>query len=535
MTFQSPHADIPIPASAVASFVLAQADKLGDKPAMVDAISGRILTYAGLGELTRRLAAGLASRRLARGEVVGVCLPNSIEYPAMFHGVASLGAASTTMNPIYTAEEMSAQLKHSAARFLFTNAQLLERAQQAAANTRVEEIFVIGEAPATPSNSSVKTTPFATLAQTDQSPPSVSIVPEEDVAVLPYSSGTTGLPKGVMLTHRNLVANISQVLATQKISPDDRVIAVLPFFHIYGMTVVMNTHLAAGATVVTMPRFDLEQFLRTIEERRITRAYVAPPIVLALARHPLVERYDLSSLRLLFSGAAPLGAELCQVAFQRVGCEVTQGYGLSEASPVTHITPEGGRNKAGSIGPLAPNTEGRVVDVQTGQDSAPGETGEFWVRGPQVMKGYLNNPEATAATIDQDGWLHTGDIGYADADGYFFVVDRVKELIKYKGYQVAPAELESVLLQHPAIADAAVIPVPDEECGEVPKGCVVLKAEAAANEIIEFVAARVAPYKKIRKLEFVSEIPKSPAGKILRRVLIAKERDGGEDPGRHRS
>jgi acyl-CoA synthetase (AMP-forming)/AMP-acid ligase II len=272
--------------------------------------------------------------------------------------------------------------------------------------------------------------------------------------------------------------------------------------------------------VVTLPRFDLEQFLRAHQDYRITRSFVAPPIVLALARHPLVDSFDLSELRLVNSGAAPLKAELAAEASKRLGCEVIQGYGMTELSPVSHLTPPGWF-KPGSVGITAPGTQTRIVHPVTGADLETGEEGEIWVRGPQVMTGYLNNPEATAATVDADRWLRTGDLGYMDADGHLYVVDRLKELIKYKGFQVPPAELEAVLLRHPDVADAAVIGLPDEEAGEIPVGYVVLRPGAAASpeEIMQFVAGEVAHYKQIRRLEVIDAIPKSASGKILRRVL----------------
>jgi 4-coumarate--CoA ligase len=296
--------------------------------------------------------------------------------------------------------------------------------------------------------------------------------------------------------------------------------AVLPFFHIYGMQCMMNCGLRSGGTVVTLPRFDLEQFLRAHQDYRITRSFVAPPIVLALARHPMVDEFDLSHLRLMNSGAAPLKAELAAEASKRLGCEVVQGYGMTELSPVSHLTPTGWF-RPGSVGITAPNTQTLIVDSVTGADLDTGEEGEVWVRGPQVMKGYLNNSQATAATLDADGWLHTGDLGYIDADGHLYIVDRLKELIKYKGFQVPPAELEAVLLRHSDVADAAVIGLPDEEAGEVLVGYVVLRpgAAASAEDIMRFVAGEVANYKQIRRLEVIDAIPKSAAGKILRREL----------------
>jgi acyl-CoA synthetase (AMP-forming)/AMP-acid ligase II len=295
------------------------------------------------------------------------------------------------------------------------------------------------------------------------------------------------------------------------------------------MTVIMNQGLRAGATIVTMPRFDLEQFLDLIERHRVTRAYVVPPIALALGKHPAVEGRDLSSLRTIMSGAAPLGGDLAEQVAARVVTKVIQGYGLTETSPVTHLIRPDGENRPGSIGPPLPNTECRVVDPESGEDVAAGERGELWIRGPQVMRGYLNNPAATEATIDADGWLHTGDIATSDADGYFRIVDRLKELIKYKGFQVAPAELEALIATHPAVADVAVVGVPDEEAGELPKAYVVpADGGIDPDELIAFVAERVAPQKRIRLVEVTDEIPKSPSGKILRRVLIERERAAGE-------
>jgi 4-coumarate--CoA ligase len=323
-----------------------------------------------------------------------------------------------------------------------------------------------------------------------------------------------------MLTHRNLVANLVQIESGLAVDEDEVALAVLPFFHIYGMQVLMNGLLAQGVTIVTLPRFDLEQALGIIQERRVTRFFAVPPIVLALAKHPLVDNYDLSSLRQVFSGAAPLSAELALEAGARINCEVVQGYGMTELSPVSHLTPQG-HFKAGTSGVTVPNAECRIVDPVTGEDQPVGGEGELWVRGPMVMKGYLNNPEATAATIDADGWLHTGDVGFIDPDGHLTVVDRVKELIKVKGFQVAPAELEALLLTHPAGADAAVIGIPDDEAGELPRAFIVLKPgqEIEAADITDFTRQHVATYKVVHDVVFTDAIPKSPSGKILRRML----------------
>jgi acyl-CoA synthetase (AMP-forming)/AMP-acid ligase II len=518
----SPLPDVEVPDLPLTDVVLRRADELGDRPAMIDGPSGRTLSFAGLRDAIRAAAGGFAARGLRPGDIVALFAPNLPEYAVAFHGAASAGAVVTTVNPLFTAGELASQLQDAGARYLVTVPAFLDRAAQAAAKVGVDELFVLGE----PQGEAVtEATPFAALLAGAHAPPAVAVDPRRDLVALPYSSGTTGLPKGVMLTHRNLVANVAQIGPCMRVSDTDTVIGVLPFFHIYGQTVIMNAALSRGATVVTMPRFELEPFLRLLQDRAVSWALVVPPIVLALAKHPLVDRYDLSALRVVLSGAAPLGAELQRACADRLGCLVLQGYGMTETSPVTHVVPDDPAiHKPGSIGPLIPNTQGRVVEPGSGRDLGPGETGELWVRGPQVMAGYLHNADATAATVDPDGWLHTGDLGYADDDSYFYVVDRLKELIKYKGFQVAPAELEAVLLTHPAVTDAAVIPSFEPEAGEVPKAFVVLRADVTGSALMAYVAERVAPHKRVRAVEVVDHIPKSPSGKILRRVLIDAER-----------
>jgi acyl-CoA synthetase (AMP-forming)/AMP-acid ligase II len=507
----SPYADVPIPDVPLHELVLGAAAARGDQPAIVDGMSGRTLTYGQLAEAVRRTAAGLAARGFRKGDAFAIYLPNVPEYAVAFYGVSTAGGVSTTANPLYTAEELANQLNDSRARFLLTAPPLLERALAAAERSGVEEVFVLGEAEGA--------TPFAELLASQGDPPVVDIDPATDLATLPYSSGTTGLPKGVMLTHRNLVANLCQ--GDQFLVEDDheRVIAVLPLYHIYGLTVLMCGAVWKGATLVTMPRFELGEFLRLMQDYRITRAFLVPPIILGLAKHPMVDKYDLSSLNTVVSGAAPLDASLEAACAERTGALVTQGWGLTETSPVV-TTNLGGEPRPGSVGRLLPNTRCRIVDPASGADLPAGETGELVVAGPQIMKGYLGRPEETAGMLDPDGWLHTGDLGYIDGDGYLYVVDRVKELIKYKGLQVAPAELEAVLLSHPAIADAAVVRAADEEAGEIPKAFVVARSPLTEAEVMAYVAERVAPFKKVRKVEFVDEIPKAPSGKILRRVLV---------------
>jgi acyl-CoA synthetase (AMP-forming)/AMP-acid ligase II len=509
----SPYADVPIPNLSLHEAVLATAAERGDQPALIDGPSGRTITYGQLAEGVRRAAAGLAARGFGKGDAFAIYLPNVPEYAIAFYAVSTAGGVSTTANPLYTADALASQHNDSHARFLLTAPPLLERALAAAERSSVQEVFVLGEAEGA--------TPFAALLASEGDPPAVELDPATDLATLPYSSGTTGLPKGVMLTHRNLVANLCQTDQLLAQGTSDRVIAVLPLYHIYGLTVLMCGAVRKGATLVTMPRFDLEEFLRLIQDHRVTQAFLVPPIILALAKHPLVDKYDLSSLNTVLSGAAPLDAGLEAAAAARIGTLVTQGWGLTETSPVA-TTNLGGEPRPGSVGRLIPNTLCRVVDPASGADLGVGETGELVLAGPQIMKGYLGRPEETAGMLDEDGWLYTGDLGYIDGDGYLYVVDRVKELIKYKGLQVAPAELEAVLLTHPAIADAAVVRVADEEAGEVPKAFVVARSPLTEAEVMAYVAERVAPFKKVRKVEFVDEIPKAPSGKILRRILAAR-------------
>ncbi len=516
---KSPYPDIEVPSVSLTEVVFEQAHGYGERPAIVDGPSGRTYSYAELVDRVERCAAGLVERGLRPGQAVGIYAPNDPAYATAFYGVARAGGTNTTVNALFTAEELARQLRHSGARFLITAPPLLDRAQAAAREAGIEETFVFGGGPSV--------TPFESLLESSIDVPEITIDPAEHVATLPYSSGTTGLPKGVMLTHQNLVANLRQIEEPWRLRPGGEcTIAVLPFFHIYAQTVVLHHCLRAGATVVSMPRFDLEQYLSLSQEYRATVAWIAPPMALALARNPLVDQYDLSRLRWLVCAAAPLDAELQLELAKRLGCKVMQGYGLTETSPVTNAWSPSDDVTAGTIGPLIASTEARLVDSASGEDAAPGEPGEIWIRGPQVMKGYLGDPEATSATIDAEGWLHTGDIAAASEGGVFRIADRLKELIKYKGYQVPPAELEGILLTHPAVADACVIPVADEEAGEIPKAYVVPEpgTEPDVDEIMQFVAGQVAPYKRVRDCEFVDEIPKSPSGKLLRRVLVERER-----------
>ena len=517
MIVRSPYPDVTIPEISFDRFVLHKAAALGDKPALVDVGTGYTLTYARLAQRVRQFASGLTRRGFRKGDVMAIFSPNHPDYAVAFLGVAAAGGASATINPLYTADELTAQLQDVAAKFLLTIPPLLERAREAAARSGVVEVFVIGATPGVVS--------LDDLLDLEPSEPDHSCDARNDLAAIPFSSGTTGRSKGVMLTHFSMTANIRQCQTADMIVESDRVLATLPFFHIYGMVLILGLGLYRGVTLYTMPRFDLEVFLRAIQDWKITYAPCVPPIVLALAKHPLVDQFDVSSLRLIASGAAPIAASTLRACADRLKCNMMQGYGMTEASGATHLNARAlDPQKATSIGPPVPNCEAKVVDIISGASLGPKEQGEICVRGPNIMLGYLKLPDATAQSIDAEGWYHTGDIGYADHEGYFYVVDRLKELIKYSGYQVAPAELEAVLVSHPAVADAAVIPSPDKEHGEIPKAFVVRKGELNEQDVMDYVAARVAPFKKVRLVEFIDQIPKSPTGKILRRELVERER-----------
>ena len=535
MSFSSPFPEVDIPTASVYDYLFEDLhDHDADRVALIDAKSGRQTSYREMVARIESFAGGLAARGLGVGDVVGLLAPNSSAFAVAFHGILRAGATATTINALFTAKDIAKQLTDSKATMLVTVSPLREQAREgaAAAGLPAENVVVLDGA-----GRDTDGHPNADdLLAAGAPAPDVSFAPSAHLAVLPYSSGTTGNPKGVMLTHRNLVANVAQIRPLHGMTSDDVVLAVLPFFHIYGMTVLLNAALHARARLVIMPSFDLGEFLGNIAEHRCTVAFIAPPVAVALAKHPLIDDYDLSSLNVVMSGAAPLDADLGHAVAERLGCTVVQGYGMSELSPVSHITPfDYGEHDMrveaplSSVGWTVSNAASKIVDPETGREipvpeEGLSETGELWFKGPNVMAGYLNNDDATKATIDDDGWLHTGDLAQVDAHGCVYIVDRLKELIKYKGYQVPPAELEAVLLSHPDIADAAVVGALDDEGEEVPKAFVVKQSdsELTADDVMAFVAEHVAPYKKVRKVEFIDAVPKSASGKILRKDLRSR-------------
>ena len=484
-------------------------------------------TFAQLAEYSDRFAAALATLGVSKGDRVGLLAPNCVEFVIAFYGIIKAGAAASTINSGYREREIAHQLNNSGSEILVVHHSALEMAQLARdAAPGVKRLVVIED-------SADDASSFWGLIQSAPSAvPDVRIDPMEDLAALPYSSGTTGLSKGVMLTHHNLTSNLEQFVVRPgeqiRLDSDDVVLVHLPLFHIYGMQTLMNAAIQVGARQVMMGRFDMDLLLGLMSEHGVTQLYTVPPVALGLTLYPGVADYDLSALRVGFLGAAPCSAELQSKMAEAVGAPVIQGYGMTELSPVTNVDfAEPHLITPGSVGPAIADTEERVVDLETGtRDLPPGELGELLVRGPQMMKGYYDNEAATAETITEDGWLHTGDIVRVNEAGSVWVLDRKKELIKYKGFQVPPAELEGLLLEHPAVADAAVIGKLDDESGEIPKAFVVTRPgqQVSGEDIMSYVAANVATFKRVREVEFTDAIPKNASGKILRRVLIDQER-----------
>jgi acyl-CoA synthetase (AMP-forming)/AMP-acid ligase II len=516
MVFASRYTSRPIPdVSLVQYFRDAVAARAGEV-ALIDGPTGRSYTVGQLLDHSASIAHGLIARGVAPGDRIAFLCPNLPEVALAYHGALAAGAIAMMVNPLSTADELAKYFKIGSPRLAIAAAPLVGAIQAVAPGLPV---ISLGDAPGAE--------PLTALLGGPTALPAVAIDPDA-MAVMPYSSGTTGFPKGVMLTHRNIIAQcvaIESVTDTDLVVPGSAVLAVLPFFHIYGIMAFLTFGLMRGARLITIPRFDLEQYVQLARRYEVPVLHVVPPILLALAKYP--GELQLPQLRAALVSAAPLSAELAAEFTQRTGAMVYQAYGMTELAGASHLgSLDPARNKPGSGGSLMGSAEARVVSVETGADVAAGERGEIWVRGPFMMKGYFEDPAATAHTIDRDGWLHTGDIGYVDADGDIWIVDRVKELIKYKGMQVAPAELEAVLLQHPAVADCAVYSQPDDEAGEIPKAAVVLKrgASATVEELLQFVSARVSPHKRVRVLRLVDAIPKSASGKILRRVLVAQDR-----------
>ncbi|XVF35864.1 hypothetical protein REPUB_Repub19eG0008100 [Reevesia pubescens] len=493
------------------------------KTAFIDATTGRHLSYSALWKAVDSVATCLSDLGIRKGHVVLIIAPNSIFFPIVCLAVMCLGAIITTSNPLNTPREIALQMADSKPFLVFTTSQVLPKLAGSSLPIVLLDDQIIDP------NSEPKI--VATIDQMIKKEPTESRVRDrvyqDDTATLLYSSGTTGTCKGVVSSHRNLMALLQALLSSVNPEEGEQTnICTVPMFHIYGFGAFAIGKLMIGSKVVILSKFDMNEMLSAVEKYRVTCLPLVPPILLALVKgaDQIRKKYDLSSLQYVVCGGASLSKELINGFMEKFpNVDIRQGYASTETTGfgASMITPEECR-KYGAVGLLSPTLEAKIVDPATGLALKVNQTGELWVRGPSIMKGYHNNPEATASTLDSEGWLKTGDLCYIDDDGYLFVVDRLKELIKYKAYQVPPAELEALLLSHPEISDAAVIPFPDEEVGQYPMAYVVRKPGSNVSEtaLMDFIARQVAPYKRIRKVAFVTSIPKNPSGKILRKDLI---------------
>ncbi|XP_046735771.1 4-coumarate--CoA ligase 1-like [Diprion similis] len=534
--FKSPFLSTNYPTMPVHEFVWENVGNWGDKVALKCGVTGRRYTYAGARDASNWVARSLLNMGFKKGDVIALVLPNLPETAIAFLGSVEAGLTVTTVNPHYTVDEISRQLINAGAKGVITNAEIATVVLKAARDSLPSKspFIVIDDATLPVPSGSI---PFKDLIDKGKSLPPVSNHPWniDDVVVLPYSSGTTGLSKGVMLSHRNLVANMEQVKAStehgvwnettetyQEIVP-----LLLPTFHIYGMNAVMLPNLRLGVQLITLPKFTPQGFVDVFEKNKVTCFFLVPPLLLFLATAPMVTKKHIESIHAMTSGAAPIAGSDVERFYQKFDIDQSklkfiQGYGLTETSPVTFLQTLKSKKYA-SIGNPVCDTEARLIDLSTNEDIVtPGKTGELWVRGDHVMKGYYNNEEATKNTLTPDGWLKTGDIAYFDEEFDFYITDRLKELIKVKGFQVPPAELEALLRTHPAIEEAAVIGIPDERSGELPRAFVLLKKDKTLKEkeVQDFVKGKVSDYKELKGgVIFVDNIPKNPSGKILRRVL----------------
>lgn len=513
------------------TFALRQAaERFPNKVAIVEPESGnREWTFAELEDLSSALAASLAARGVLVGDRVALWTKNSVEYVLSFYGILKAGAIVVPVSTHFGEREISHQLQVTESMGLIASEDRLSQTGSVSDSLSVK--VVISE-----NQNMAESQGFVTFASllncTERLDRSFGIDPRETLAVLPFSSGTTGLPKGVMLTHANLLSNLYQVIQAHEVGPEDVMLNQLPFFHIYGMTVLFGTAILAGCRQVVASRFrPVDEFLSLFEKFRPTLFFTVPLILQEFCHHPKVPDMDWSALRYINTGGAPLAPELQERFTSLTGVTVIQGYGLTETSPTTHVVPLD-RIKVGTIGTPLSLTEHKIVDPLTTKEVEPGKTGELWIHGPQVMKGYYRDPQATAYALD-DGWLRTGDLGLEDEDGYVYIVDRLKELIKCKGFQVAPAEIEHVLHGHPDILDAAVIGEPHPEMGEAPVAYVVTREGSTLSPegIVDYAASGMAKYKRIFRVVLAASIPRSPSGKILRRVLKEAHLEDRESDG----
>ncbi|KAJ1704127.1 hypothetical protein LUZ63_003906 [Rhynchospora breviuscula] len=509
------------------SYCFEHLGEYADRPCLIDGSSNTIYSYSDVDRLSRYTAANLRHLGIRKGDVIMNLLRNSVEFAFSFLGASRLGAATTTANPFYTPAEIHKQASAAGAKIIITEMCAVEKIKDFAAEHDICVIITDGHVDGYMHFSELIKEDTPQFGDLD------SEIEPDDVVALPYSSGTTGLPKGVMLTHRSLVTSVAQQVDGENpnwyMHKDDVILCVLPLFHIYSLNSILLCGLRVGAAILMVKKFDLLGFMGLVQKYHVTIAPMVPPIVVEITKSPEVDGYDLSSIRFVQSGAAPMGKEI-QDAFKAKlpNAVFGQGYGMTEAGPVLALCLAFAKEpypvKSGSCGTVVRNAQMKIIDPETGASLGRNKPGEICIRGEQIMKGYLNDPTATKNTIDKEGWLHTGDVGFVDDDNEIFIVDRLKEIIKYKGFQVAPAEIEALLLTHPAIADAAVIPMKDELAGEIPVAFVVRSngSQVTEDEIKQFVSKQVIFYKRINKVFFTEAIPKNPSGKILRKDLRAK-------------
>ncbi|XP_002533186.2 4-coumarate--CoA ligase 2 [Ricinus communis] len=502
-----------------------------DNACLINGATGDVYTYADVELTSRKVAAGLHKLGIKQNEVIMILLQNSPEFVFAFLGASVLGAISTTANPFYTPAEIKKQASASNAKLIITQAAYVEKVKDFANENGIKIMTIDSPPPAL--DDCRDCLHFSELTKADENDiPAVKINPE-DVVALPYSSGTTGLPKGVMLTHKSLVTSVAQQVDGENpnlyFHEKDVILCLLPLFHIYSLNSVLLCGLRVGAAILIMQKFEITALMELVQKYKVTIAPFVPPIVLSIAKSPAVDKYDLSSIRTVMSGAAPMGKELEDTVRAKLpNAKLGQGYGMTEAGPVLSMclafAKEPFEIKSGACGTVVRNAEMKIVDPDTGKSLQRNQAGEICIRGSQIMKGYLNDPEATERTIDKEGWLHTGDVGYIDGDDELFIVDRLKELIKYNGFQVAPAELEAMLIAHPSISDAAVVPMKDEAAGEIPAAFVVRSngSKITEDDVQQYISKQVIYYKRIRRVFFTDSIPKAPSGKILRKDLRAR-------------